>query len=104
MPAAQVVLSLARLNRIRQVDAVNRTMTVDAGCILQHIQEAAAAEGCLFPLSLAAEGSCTIGGNLPPMPAARRCCATATRANCAWAGSGHAAGRDLERLARPAQG
>ncbi|MYM67525.1 FAD-binding protein [Pseudoduganella sp. FT55W] len=61
---AQVVLSLARLNSIRQVDAVNRTMTVDAGCILQHIQEAAAAEGCLFPLSLAAEGSCTIGGNL----------------------------------------
>jgi FAD/FMN-containing dehydrogenase len=61
---AQVLLSLARLNRVRQVDAVNRTMTVDAGCILPHIQEAAAAEGCLFPLSLAAEGSCTIGGNL----------------------------------------
>jgi len=61
---AQVLLSLARLNRVRQVDAVNRTMTVDAGCILQHIQEVAAAEGCLFPLSLAAEGSCTIGGNL----------------------------------------
>jgi FAD/FMN-containing dehydrogenase len=60
----QVVLSLARLNSIRQVDTVNRTMTVDAGCILQQIQDAAAAEGCLFPLSLAAEGSCTIGGNL----------------------------------------
>jgi FAD/FMN-containing dehydrogenase len=59
-----VVLSLARLNTIRQVDTVNRTMTVDAGCILQQIQQAAAAEGCLFPLSLAAEGSCTIGGNL----------------------------------------
>ena len=59
-----VVLSLARLNAIRQVDAINRTMTVDAGCILQQVQEAAAAEGCLFPLSLAAEGSCTIGGNL----------------------------------------
>jgi FAD/FMN-containing dehydrogenase len=59
-----VVLSLARLNTIRQVDTVNRTMTVDAGCILQQIQEAAAAQGCLFPLSLAAEGSCTIGGNL----------------------------------------
>jgi FAD/FMN-containing dehydrogenase len=61
---AAVVLSLARLNTIRQVDTVNRTMTVDAGCILQQIQEAAAAQGCLFPLSLAAEGSCTIGGNL----------------------------------------
>jgi FAD/FMN-containing dehydrogenase len=59
-----VVLSLARLNTIRQIDTVNRTMTVDAGCILQQIQQAAAAEGCLFPLSLAAEGSCTIGGNL----------------------------------------
>ncbi|MHA4871299.1 FAD-binding oxidoreductase [Duganella sp. PWIR1] len=61
---AQVVLSLARLNSVRQVDPVNRTMTVDAGCILQQIQQAAAAADCLFPLSLAAEGSCTIGGNL----------------------------------------
>ncbi len=59
-----VVLSLARLNRIRAVDAVNRTMTVDAGCILEHIQQAAAQADCLFPLSLAAEGSCSIGGNL----------------------------------------
>jgi FAD/FMN-containing dehydrogenase len=59
-----VVLSLVRLNRIRVIDALNRTMTVDAGCILQHVQDAAAAQGCLFPLSLAAEGSCTIGGNL----------------------------------------
>ncbi|WP_342115014.1 FAD-binding oxidoreductase [Pseudoduganella sp. OTU4001] len=59
-----VVLSLARMQNIRQVDAVNRTMTVDAGVILKRAQEAAAAEGCLFPLSLAAEGSCTIGGNL----------------------------------------
>ncbi len=59
-----VVLSLGRMNKVRQVDAINRTMTVDAGVILQHAQEAAAAQGCLFPLSLAAEGSCTIGGNL----------------------------------------
>jgi len=49
---------------VRAVDPVNRTMTVDAGCILQAVQQAAAAHGCLFPLSLAAEGSCTIGGNL----------------------------------------
>jgi FAD/FMN-containing dehydrogenase len=61
---AEVVLSLARLNSIRKIDPANRTMTVDAGCILQQIQEAAAAEDCLFPLSLAAEGSCSIGGNL----------------------------------------
>jgi FAD/FMN-containing dehydrogenase len=59
-----VVLSLARLNSVREIDAGNRTITVDAGCILQHIQQAAAAQNCLFPLSLAAEGSCTIGGNL----------------------------------------
>jgi D-lactate dehydrogenase (cytochrome) len=59
-----VLLSLARLNTIRETDALNRTMTVDAGCILQQVQDAAAAHDCLFPLSLAAEGSCTIGGNL----------------------------------------
>jgi len=59
-----VVLSLARMQKVRKVDAVNRTMTVDAGVILQTAQDAAAEQGCLFPLSLAAEGSCTIGGNL----------------------------------------
>ncbi len=59
-----VVLSLARLNRVRALDPVNRTISVDAGCILHTIQEAAAEQGCLFPLSLAAEGSCSIGGNL----------------------------------------
>ncbi len=59
-----VVLSLARLNRIRAVDTINDTLTADAGCPLQKIQEAAAAAGRLFPLSLASEGSCTIGGNL----------------------------------------
>jgi FAD/FMN-containing dehydrogenase len=59
-----IVLSLTRLNRIRAVDPTNNTMTVDAGCILQAVQEAAAAANRLFPLSLGAEGSCTIGGNL----------------------------------------
>jgi FAD/FMN-containing dehydrogenase len=59
-----VVLSLTRLNRIVDIDADNRTMLVQSGCILQHIQDAAAEQGLLFPLSLAAEGSCTIGGNL----------------------------------------
>ncbi|MES3023486.1 MAG: FAD-binding oxidoreductase [Pseudomonadota bacterium] len=59
-----IVLSLARMNRVRSVDPVNRTITLDAGCILEDVQEAAAAHDCLFPLSLAAEGSCTIGGNL----------------------------------------
>ena len=60
----QVVLSLARMNRIRVVDAANLTVTVEAGCILQTLQEACEEAGFLFPLSLAAEGSCTIGGNL----------------------------------------
>jgi FAD/FMN-containing dehydrogenase len=59
-----VVLSLARLNHIRALDPVNRTVTVDAGVILQTVQEAAEKQGLLFPLSLAAEGTCTIGGNL----------------------------------------
>ncbi|MFL6660822.1 MAG: FAD-binding oxidoreductase, partial [Rhizobacter sp.] len=48
----QVVLSLTRMNRIREVDAGNLTMTVDAGCVLQSVQEHAAAHGLLFPLSL----------------------------------------------------
>ncbi|MDB5795238.1 MAG: FAD-binding oxidoreductase [Noviherbaspirillum sp.] len=61
---AAIVMSLTRMNRIRDVDAVNNTMTVEAGCILQQVQNAAAEAGRLFPLSLAAEGSCTIGGNL----------------------------------------
>ena len=60
----QLVLSLQRLNRIREIDADNLTLTVDAGCILQTVQAAAAERGLLFPLSLAAEGSCSIGGNL----------------------------------------
>ncbi len=59
-----LVLSLSRLNRVRAVDAVNNSMTVDAGCILQTIQETASAADRFFPLSLGAEGSCTIGGNL----------------------------------------
>ena len=60
----QILLSLARMNRIRNIDAANLTMTVDAGCVLQTVQQAAAECDLLFALSLAAEGSCTIGGNL----------------------------------------
>jgi len=60
----QVVLSLQRMNAVRKIDAANMTITVEAGCILQTAQEAAQRAGYLFPLSLAAEGSCTIGGNL----------------------------------------
>ena len=60
----QVLLSLARMNRVREIDAANLTLTAEAGCVLQAVQEAADAQGLLFPLSLAAEGSCSIGGNL----------------------------------------
>jgi FAD/FMN-containing dehydrogenase len=59
-----IVLALGRMNRIRAIDPVNFTMTVEAGCILAHLQEAAAEADRLFPLSLGAEGSCQIGGNL----------------------------------------
>ena len=59
-----VVLSLRRMNRIRSVDPKADTITVEAGCILAEIQQTAARMNRLFPLSLAAEGSCTIGGNL----------------------------------------
>ncbi|MGV3492518.1 MAG: FAD-binding oxidoreductase [Ramlibacter sp.] len=60
----QVVLSMTRMNAVRAIDPANLTMTVEAGCILQTLQELAEKDGFLFPLSLAAEGSCTIGGNL----------------------------------------
>ncbi|WP_411885162.1 FAD-binding oxidoreductase [Polaromonas sp. YR568] len=60
----QVVLSLTRMNKVRTLDAGNLTITVDAGCVLQNLQEACEKAGFLFPLSLASEGSCTIGGNL----------------------------------------
>src|SRR5256886_11843717 len=60
----QIVLNLSRMNRIREIDVRNNTMTVEAGCILATLQKAAEERGRLFPLSLAAEGSCEIGGNL----------------------------------------
>jgi len=59
-----VIIALGRLNKVRGADPLNRTLTVEAGCTLASVQEAAAAAGCLFPLSLASEGSCQIGGNL----------------------------------------
>jgi FAD/FMN-containing dehydrogenase len=59
-----LVLSLTRLNRIRRIDTVNNTIEVEAGVTLQQVQDAAREAGRLFPLSLAAQGTCTIGGNL----------------------------------------
>lgn len=60
----QIVLNLSRMNRIRAIDARNNTMTAEAGCILASLQKTAEEADRLFPLSLAAEGSCEIGGNL----------------------------------------
>ncbi len=60
----QVLLSLQRMNAVRAVDGENLTITVESGCVLQNLQQAAEQAGYLFPLSLGSEGSCTIGGNL----------------------------------------
>ncbi len=60
----QVVVSLSRMNQIRNLDPRDFTMTVEAGCVLQMLQEKAAEAGCFFPLSLGAQGSCQIGGNI----------------------------------------
>ncbi|MDO5639508.1 MAG: FAD-binding oxidoreductase [Neisseria sp.] len=64
VPAGGVLLNLGRLNRIRGINLADNAITVDAGVILQHVQQAAAEAGRLFPLSLASEGSCQIGGNI----------------------------------------
>jgi FAD/FMN-containing dehydrogenase len=64
VPDGGIVLATTRMNRIRAVDPINRTITVEAGVILADVQRAADEAGALFPLSLAAEGSCRIGGNL----------------------------------------
>jgi len=60
----EILLSLGRMNKVRSLDSANNTITVEAGCVLADIQAAAARAERLFPLSLAAEGSCQIGGNL----------------------------------------
>jgi len=60
----QVVINLSRMNRVRAVDPDNNTMTVEAGCVLEALQIVADEHGRFFPLSLGAEGSCEIGGNL----------------------------------------
>src|SRR5690606_1747068 len=61
---SQIVVSLARMKRIRAVDAANYTLTAEAGCVLADVQRAAEDAGRLFPLSLGSEGSCQLGGNL----------------------------------------
>jgi FAD/FMN-containing dehydrogenase len=58
----EIVVTLRRMNRIRSVDALNDSLTADAGCVLETLQEAAAAANRLLPMSLGSEGSCTLGG------------------------------------------
>jgi FAD/FMN-containing dehydrogenase len=60
----QIIVSLERMDRIREIDPVSMSISVDAGAILNNVQNAAAAAGLLLPLSLGAEGSCRIGGNI----------------------------------------
>ena len=60
----QVIVNVSRMNRVRAVDPANNTMTVEAGCVLANLQQVADENDRLFPLSLGAEGSCEIGGNL----------------------------------------
>ena len=61
---SQIVLSLARMRRIRAIDPLNYTMIAEAGCVLAEVQAAAASVDRLFPMSLGSEGSCQLGGNL----------------------------------------
>jgi FAD/FMN-containing dehydrogenase len=61
---SEVIISTARMNKVREIDLDNDTLTVEAGVVLQQIQQIAADNNRLFPLSLGAEGSCQIGGNL----------------------------------------
>ena len=60
----EVLLSLERMRHVRAIDTANFTITVEAGCLLERLQQAAADADCLFPLSMASEGSCQIGGNV----------------------------------------
>ncbi|HIE75211.1 MAG TPA: FAD-binding oxidoreductase, partial [Gammaproteobacteria bacterium] len=60
----QLILSLERLDRVRDLDLANNTITVESGCILANLQQHALSADRYFPLSLGAEGSCQIGGNL----------------------------------------
>ncbi len=63
-PVSAIIISLSRMDTIQFVDTINGAITVEAGVTLQAVQEAAAEAGCLFPLSLASQGSCQIGGNI----------------------------------------
>ncbi len=77
-----VILNLSRMNRIRDVDTGNNSLTAEAGCILATVRETADAHQRQFPLLLGGAGSCEIGGLITTN--AGGCCATATCANWCW--------------------
>ncbi len=79
-----IVLSVGRMNKVLNVDPVGYSMTVEAGCILQTLQETAASHDRFLPLSLGAQGSCMIGGNLDQC----RGRAGAALRQCAQSGNG----------------
>ncbi|WP_434803018.1 FAD-binding oxidoreductase [Neisseria montereyensis] len=64
VPDGGVLLNLSKLNRVREINVADNAITVDSGVVLQNVQEAASDAGRFFPLSLASEGSCQIGGNI----------------------------------------
>ena len=100
-----IVLSLGRMNRVRAIDPVNYTITVEAGAILADVQRAAAASDRLFPLSLGAEGSCQIGGNLSTNAGGIAVLRYGNMRELTLGARGRAARRrGVGRAARPAQG
>ena len=80
----QVLLSLQRMNAVRHIDAANLAITVEAGCVLQNLQQAAEQAGFLFPLSLGSEAAAPLVAIWAPTRVGPRWCATATRASSVW--------------------
>ena len=76
-----LLINMSRMNRILDLDPIDHTITVEAGCILEHVQQAAREADRFFPLSLGAEGSCQIGGNLAANAGGSMSCAMAMPVN-----------------------
>jgi hypothetical protein len=94
----EIVLSLRRMDRVRELDADNFSMIVEAGCLLADVRGAAEAAGRFFPLTLGSEGSCQIGGNLSTNAGASTRCATA------WRGISCSGSRSCSRTAGSSTG
>jgi FAD/FMN-containing dehydrogenase len=93
-----ILLSLGRMNHVIDVDAVGYSMTVEAGCVLQTLQETAASHDRFFPLSLGAQGSCMIGGNLSTNAGGVQVLRYGNARNLVMGSSGAAQRRHLEGL------